>query len=344
MRTRTFIRACFLLVASASIQAQSAGGLDSLPKVVQFSLPATPALDVIGAKAEAISRPTSPREIAAEFGPSIDMKGRLQQGLAVELNPRQLLRPDLDYAAYRSSLKNRLISNATFSVATAAATDSASTNVGVGLRIVFLDKSSPLHRDLRPALLECFRTTPPNATNRGELLRSCAGQALERDRDAHWNDLIVAASIAQGWMLDDSRIGSAAPLTTRASLVTSGPLGKRAQFAAQVSHSRSSAVGDRDALVRTAGGLRVTVGSARFGAFGEYLVARYGASLPSSERTQGDWSLGIESALGKTLWFSVGYGARYDELTADSKETVIAGFRVRRSEQGKLVSRQSEDQ
>src|ERR1017187_7354795 len=133
-----------LAIVSMTSAANAADGQspDSVLKVVQYAIPAIPALTFIGSTDEKITRPITPKDIAGFVTSGIDQSGHVAQGLGAEFGMRQIFMPHLDVDGYRH---HYLFANTAVSIGTVkVASDSSSTNLGLGLRMTVFDGSDPM--------------------------------------------------------------------------------------------------------------------------------------------------------------------------------------------------------
>lgn len=341
------------LVSASRSEAQ--GDTISLTRLVQFTVPATPALTFIGASTEKISRPTAPKDFAALLSNAIDESGRVIQGLAVELSPKKLLIPRMDAEGYRRRA-GFITANTAISVGTIKATgDSSSTNLGIGLRSTILDRSDPMTADgsatVLAALQRCAGSAPvPRTGPERARFISClasADSAFRADfRRDHWNDWGLTIGIATGMQLADSEWGRGRRMGWAANGVLAAPLCLSAgsaglcghgQWLVQVGYEqRDSIVGAPKNAEAVVVGARSIIGSDTFGFFAEILWARDRGKSSASGGNGRDWSTGIEFRVSDELWATTGVGARYSELLGKEKAVLIAGLRASLLGQRKL--------
>jgi hypothetical protein len=339
-----------VLSLAAVVQAESLRGQSndtvSLTKIVQFSIPNSPAFDFIGESPDEVTRPTSPKAFTTALLSGLTAAGKFQQGIAIEIAPWQLLSPHMDLREYQTT-SGFLISNSSFSIGTVKASgDTTDTNLGLGARVILLDRTDPSgpaskaagDAAMRRVLLTCL---PPGPVQPGQV--ATVKQCIAREdsafhaswREAHWNDYAISVAGATGWGLSKSawndrhNLGSAvwgllaAPLClqlAQAGLCQKGQWLLKAQY-----ESRDSAAAAR--VKQFLGGIRATLGSASFGAFVEDLYRHRSTVAADAKKSRNDWSLGVEFKMADVTWITAGVGSRYDELSKDSKAVVLAGLR-----------------
>jgi hypothetical protein len=322
------------------------GDTVSLTKVVQFSIPNSPAFDFIGESPDQVTRPISPKALTTALLSGLTSAGKFQQGVAIEIAPWQLLSPHMDIREYQSA-KGFLLSNSSMSIGTVKASgDTTSTNLGLGARMVLVDRTDPSgpasrvagDAAMRRLLLVCL---PPGPVKPTELAKVKACIAREDSafhaswRASHWNDYAMSVAAATGWGLRNSvwtdrhNLGAAAWALLAAPLclqTSDSGLCRKGQWLVKAQYeSRDSVTTTR--TKQFVGGVRATLGSATFGTFAEYLY-RHRSTVPAgAKKSRNDWSLGVEFKMGDETWITSGVGSRYDDLTKSSKAVVLAGFR-----------------
>ena len=357
LRVRALTATAALMVpAIASAQQDTV----ALRKVVQFAIPKAPAFDFIGISPDEVSRPTSPRALATAIASGINTAGQVQQGLAIEVAPVQLLRPRMDLSAYQRR-GGFVLSNLSISLGSAQASgDSSVMQLAVGAKAVLLDRTDPLGPNskasgdsaIQRALVRCLPAGPVDVadTARVAQVRRCitAEDSVFRAdwRRDHWNDYAMALAAATGWGLrnsewkDGQHLGSAvwalaaAPLCLRpaaAGLCRSG------QWLAKAAYERRDSVQIGRTVSQFTGGLRGALGSETVAAFAEALFRRRSTELPGAQRSRREWSAGVEFKVTDGLWASTGVGGRYNDLTQGTKAVLLAGLRFNVSPDQRLT-------
>lgn len=347
------ICALFTATTAGVLSAQSpAPAKDSITKYFTYAIPAMPGLTFIGSTSEKIARPTSVKDIVTTFANGVDESGKLLQGLAVELGTGLLTR-GMDQAEYRT-FGGFIRANTALSIGTIkAAGDSASTNLGVGLRVVILNRADPgTRRDTitEQSLLVCIKP-PIYDPNGGEIWKQkpvieCHNKAVKADSmrkvawaAAHWNAWSIGVAGATGVQFAGSEFSRHRGMGFGGSAVIAAPLcldeSKRdglcqyGQWMVQASHeSRDSLSAKEKQGERTAVGARVNLGSERAGFFFEYLAVQFGKVGSTPARTASEWSTGVEWRATDDIWLSTGVGTRYDIAAGKEKVVLLGGLRL----------------
>lgn len=348
-----------VIVSAAPLRAQQSDAAPKdtvrLTKIVQFAIPNAPAFDFIGQSPDQITRPTSARAVAAALLTGVNIAGKPQQGVALEIAPAQILTPHMDLREYQSTM-GFLLSNLSFSLGTVqAAGDTTVTNIGLGARAVLLDRTDPLgpasetagNAAIAGALLNCLprvngQPVPVNLVDPAAVagVKSCVAAADTAYRSAwrseHWNDYALSLAVATGWGLRNSAwaehygLGGAvwalgaAPLCFQTA--TAGACNK-GQWLVKLQYERRDSVGTTQHADELTGGVRATFGSAAADLFVEDLYRHRSSVAIGAKQTWNEFSAGIEFRLGDAGWISAGIGSRYDELSKESKAVVLAGLR-----------------
>jgi hypothetical protein len=350
------IRATLSLIVFAAatgiipLQAQT-GDTVSLSKIVQFSIPNSPAFDFIGQSPDKVTRPTSSKAFATALLSGLNASGKFQQGVAIDVAPWQLLSPNMDLRDYQSR-SGFWFSNLTLSLGTVKSSgDSSDTNLGLGARVVLFDRTDPSAPASRRAgdsailsvLLRCLPRTDrgprPVTPNEIPAVKKCVKDAdttfRNTWRDAHWNDYALSVSVATGWGLpksqwnDPAHLGgaiwalAAAPLCLRSA---APGLCRKGQWLVKAQYQKRDSL-DAVSIREFITGVRATLGSSVFGMFMENLYRRRTNAVPGSKKSRNEWSAGVEFKLGEENWVTTGVGSRYDDLTKSSKAVVLAGLR-----------------
>jgi len=333
-----------LVAASHSANAQS-DSVDVL-KVVQFTIPATPALAFIGTTSEKITQPTTPKDIAAMIANGIDASGHVVQGLAGEIAFRKIFLPNLDVDGYRKFWPFILANTALSAGTVKVAGDTSSTNIGLGLRVTLFDRSDPMttNAHVLDAVHACSPDGPvPDDPTKLAAFKKCFAAAdsqfATKFRKDHWNDFALTLAAATGWQLGQSELSQhqamgmsvsallAAPLCLGAS---KGNLCDKGQWLFQGGYEqRDSILGAPTSSRRLSYGVRGTIGSDKVGVFAEIVGTNLlSDAKPGQQQHTTDWSGGIEGRVSDNVWVSTGLGSRYNELVAKNKAVLIAGVRM----------------
>lgn len=336
----------------------AAAGTD-LTKLLQFSVPNSPAMKLIGATAEKITRPGSLKELATSLLSGVDAQGRFQQGVAIEVSPIQLVNQTMDRAWYQ---KNLFLANLGVSIATTKASgDSSSTNLSLGVRSVIVDRANPVaSREYENQAVEALRAcvtkhggTGPIAADSIPRVRACVtaadtaiGHKFRRD---HWNDYVVTVGGAYGLSLVNSEWDGSDNLGGQVWATVAGPIClsahnpsrfcRRGQWLLEGQYeSRDSTTISPQSLSQLMLGARVTWGSEVFGLFAEYLSLHRRDPAPQLKERVSERSAGIEFRVSDELWASTGLGSRYNDMIGKSQMVVVANLRINLTSNRKIVT------
>jgi hypothetical protein len=123
---------------------------------IDLSVPESPAFTVLGLTPQAVTRPTSPRQLATSLLNGVDQRGNFQSGIALDFSPYMTYAGDhLTLQSYRQSYGLRLLTRTQTSFATTkgASSEDKSLRLALGFHVTLLDKGDP-HSDAK--LMECF--------------------------------------------------------------------------------------------------------------------------------------------------------------------------------------------
>jgi hypothetical protein len=130
---------------------------------VNFSIPDSPGLHIVGLGTEEVARPNTPRALAVAIQPAVDKDGNVKRGLALDFAPFKILAPGTTKEAYKGWLVSTLW-NTQVSVGTAKAADATDKTLkaGFGVHSILYRSKDPLrdenhHRCLTNALREELR-------------------------------------------------------------------------------------------------------------------------------------------------------------------------------------------
>jgi len=342
------------LALSTNAGAQQ-GDTVALTKVVQFSIPSAPAFELIGEAPDKITRPTSARALAAGLLSGITAAGKLQQGVALEVAPGQLLRPHMDLDEFQTTT-GFLLANVSLSLGSVRASgDTSDTDVGFGIKSVLLDHTDPdgpASRDagrsaIMGAMLDCLPVDAngtPVAIDRAnaaqiKAIKACVSRGDSTFRTSwqrtHWNDYALSLSASNAVRLRGSRFDRTSELAAGVWALAAAPLCFRSvsdglcqhgQWLAKVGYEHHDSLGASSRPNGVTGGVRATLGTAKVSVFGEDLFERVRA-VSGSATSRNAWSAGLEFLAGEGMWISTGIGSRYDDLTRSSRAVVLAGLR-----------------
>lgn len=136
------------LVAAAGVipAARAAAQTEEARNLWGYAIPESPAFTFLNASPAEVTRPARPRDLAFALANGLDSLGHVQQGIAIDVVPWPWipgLRPNL--ARYQDRWWIYAAVNTGVSLGTVrSAGDSASTDVGLGIRTVLFDRSDPM--------------------------------------------------------------------------------------------------------------------------------------------------------------------------------------------------------
>lgn len=215
------------LLAPAFAYAQvKFGTLPAADANLDLAVPETPAFYALGLTPEAVSRPASPRELAADLLNGLDENGNFQTGIALATVPYLLFAGDrLTIKEYRESEGFswiRLAARSQLSVATTKGTDSEdkAARAALGIRVVPYDLGDPRqHRDLDACFTDIPLPPPPkpgdtleerdkkfNDEIKARLQRE-AQACREKDEKQYWNASAWELGAAPAWIQEDGTQG-----------------------------------------------------------------------------------------------------------------------------------------
>jgi hypothetical protein len=175
-----------------------------------YAAPTIPAATFVGATPSSITRPVTPKDFATTLVNGFDSGGRVVQGLAVAVTPWFLIPGTrIGLTEYQTHWPQYFLSRAQISIATArVSTDTAETDVALGVHFTVFDKSDPM-RDhwftdsLSLAMDQCAPALP--GASALPCLDSTTAARSKAYAGAHWNESSLSIAWAGGWRLADSR-------------------------------------------------------------------------------------------------------------------------------------------
>jgi hypothetical protein len=113
---------------------------------VNYSIPDSPGLHIVGLGTEEVVRPTTPRALALALQPAVDKDGKVQRGLALDFAPFKVFAPRTTKADYDRSLALRALWNTQVSVGTAKPADDndQTLKAGIGVSTILFRSHDPL--------------------------------------------------------------------------------------------------------------------------------------------------------------------------------------------------------
>ena len=330
---RRFRVASAALAALALSAATPARAQETLEFVT--AVPESPAFIFLGASPTRVTRPGATRDFAAALLTGVDDQGKAQNGFALEATAIDII-PGVNVSLPRyRRWENFVAANTQLSIGTArSAGDSASTDLALGVRVTLLDQGDPMLYDsftvpVGAKLRECTNVNPDLPDDRVEAtIQACSDSVMAAEyRDwtrKHWNARRVAVGGATGTRLVNSAFDETDGLGAQLWLVGANPVGSAGQAIGQLTYRHRTPVGDSAVQNLFSYGLRMIFGSPTFNGFGE-VIGENPSGTDGERRTL--WSGGVEFRVGTNLWLSTGLGARYNELSGETKSVVLANLR-----------------
>jgi hypothetical protein len=211
---------CFLPVTGFS---QDSTKIQNAINTVSYSVPSSPAFELLPNKPSEVTHLTSPKDIAANFQSFVD-GGKLRSGAAVDIRPFAYIVGPLK--KYQNSAFKRILWATVLSAGTASESKSSSdVYIGAGLRIPLIDagdprRNKPFIDDLDSADARARRKVGPGPFNESDAdyairmarLDKLANLDSIRNKfaDDHWNSLRwdvglgVSDRAASGYLKSDS--------------------------------------------------------------------------------------------------------------------------------------------
>jgi len=184
-------------------KAAEAGSIKDTDKLnqgnIDFLVPSSPAFHILGVKPTDISRPGSPRDLAIALLEGTDPNGNLQSGVALDMAPYQLLRPEMDFDTYNANI-NAFLSRTQLSFATTKGSNKndESIKMALGLRITPFDFGDP---HLNGSTLRTCATTENLQKKTAQLNHNTITEESLRD------DILDAINVVKGIDKSDNVAG-----------------------------------------------------------------------------------------------------------------------------------------
>ena len=336
---------CAVLALGVTGIAQAQG---PTPVTVGYTVPESPAFTFLGISPTKVSRASNARDLGIALLNSVDSTGSLLTGVALAATVWTLL-PDVNIGPdkYRTDWKAYALANSQLSLGTVRASgDSGDTDIAIGFRTTFLDRSDPMQsatfvKELTDSLKKCLEDAPPliqpggpnssvdaDSTNAAVQCGLRADGVLRRKWNRkNWNKPALSWGGGMGWRVPGSRFGNMDHLGLSTWLVGSLPVGGGSQFVGQLQYdhrARRDTLRETDVL--TFGG-RVTRGAASRNLFVEVVGTQRLNTVPGISRSNVQWSGGVELQLAPDYWLSTGFGKRYTQQGEADRMVLIANLR-----------------
>lgn len=351
---------------------EAAGGLEA-PEFLT-AVPENPAFVFLGVTPTSITRPGATRDFGVAVLNGINADGKLQQGFALETSPWFYI-PGLKVrlSDYQSKWHLRVLTNTQFSLGTARVSgDTASTDLGFGVRLTLLDQTDPMAnvaftdsldqilKACEPGQLPC----PPDPEDPEDMERfarelsqieaaaqKCIDKGMrqaykafsERTR-SQWNAARVAFAFATGWRFEGSDLGEGTHAGLQTWLVGAAPVSDFGQLIGQLAFTHRPELGETSEFDRFNYGARFLTGSATFNSFLELVGESRSGTNDDTNDSSGLWSAGVEFRVAENLWISTGLGSRFGTLDEAESAFVIADVRWGLSSKSRLEDLRRENQ
>jgi hypothetical protein len=297
-----------------------------------FAVPESPAFSFLQFAPATVTRPNTPRDIVAALANGIGEDGKVRQGISLEVTPAYLI-PGLgvNLVDYQTHSVKRLLANTQLSFATVrAAGDSASTDMGVGIRFNVIDNGDPMrYADFTTVLARQMRACAP-ATPGASAIACLSGvsDSLRAEfAKAHWNATRFTVALATGLRFDQSRVSHSRALGWNAWAALTAPLGMTGQMIGYLAVTHRPAVPGVASFSAIDFGGRVLIGSPGFNTFLEVVGDTRFDTADSSNTSTAAWSGGLEFRAAENLWLSTGFGTRFGDTGKPNKVILIANLK-----------------
>jgi hypothetical protein len=302
--------------------------------LTNLSIPDIPAFTFLGATPTNIARPNGARAFGAALLQGVDANGKAKQGFALEVLPVLQL-AKISLTAYQGSLGARLLSNLQLSLGTAKASgDTASTDVGMGLRTTVFDTGDPLANKAFVAMVDSLtnKCTPEfDDTKVRETVIHCLGEVVKKAGDEwnkrHWNSSAWVVAAALGTQLVQSQISTRRSLGWKAWTTASQGIADWGMVLAHTAYEDNRSGGPDSSFKALSYGARILVGGSSLNGFAEVVRQRRWDAKGAIEESPTVWSAGFEFPAAKDLWISAGMGKPYEKVKAPDRVFVFANIK-----------------
>jgi hypothetical protein len=298
-----------------------------------FAVPESPAFSFLQFAPATVSRPNTPRDIVAALTNGIGEDGKVREGVSLEITPAYVI-PGLAVSLtdYQRRSFKRLLANMQLSFATVrAAGDSASTDMGLGIRFNVIDNGDPMrYADFTTALAQHMggcRPPVPGAPPVIGCLNAVSDSLRAAFAKTHWNATRFAIALATGLRFDESRVSRSRALGWSAWAGVTAPLGQTGQMIGYFAVKHRPTVPGVASFSAVDFGGRVLVGSPGFNTFLEFVANTRFKTADSTNKSTAAWSGGIEFKAADNLWLSTGFGTRFGDTGKPNKVIVIANLK-----------------
>lgn len=317
----------------------------------QFSVPAIPALNFISSDPSDISRPSDIKELAASLYNGIDENGNVKQGLAIEAALSEMVPIKIDPEDYRNNGIKYMLYNTQFSLGSIATSgDSASTDLGWGVRITLFDKADPMtNRDyideFESILLGCG-PKKPGETVSDDKLKDCV---LNADRpiaknfaEERWNARWLTVAYAGGSRLKGSELSEGETLGHQVWASGGFPFKNWGQISYLAKWSREFNEETSMDIEEFEIGTKLLVGTKSYNLFAEasYNPLLNESDLEMNEMIETDeafsWLVGVEFKITDGIWVVTGLGEEAQRIVGTDGIQLLSGIRMGISDKSRI--------
>lgn len=373
------MRIARLLFASALLAATAhAQGASSVKNTqLDFAVPDSPAFSVLGLSPDTVTRPTTPRALAAALLNGVDQNGDFQTGVALDTAPYMLWYGDkVGIGAYQKSRVLRFVSRSQLSVGTTkgASSEDKSAKVALGFHFTFMDYGDPrmdkqFLSDLNQAIMAAEEATREQRVKQGKPevpfesdtqdqedflalknaeLAKRIPPLIEAQKKQRWNRTAWIAAFAPSWATPDGSLGNMA--WNGAGAWTSLSYGfeqvpglrDNSQIILHLRYRNHELVPElvNNATVfqnSIAGGARWVIGKNDAHGSFETVYFRTRPNLGPRERFL-RMTVGAEKKIAENLWLHLGIGGESGRKNGQDKLFILGAFRWGTSKEASIVT------
>lgn len=323
---------------AASVVVLLAGAARSAVAQATTRIPEIPAFVLLGVAPSDIARPTTARELAVGLSNVVDSTGQARQGVGINFQPWFVFGAPVTRRRYRESAAWYSLANldVSFGSARSAGSDTTSTDLALGAKTVFFDRSDPLAsavvarevgrvaRELCPD--SAFTNPATNLSDAAKRLKCLVTKTDSvYDAAARRGDLRGAAlsgAVAIGGRLPESRLDGLRYTGMSTWLTGSFPISRVGQLLLQTRFDRRETADSTTNVFSS--GARATLGGRKANSFVEMLGQW---SDRGSDRSSAKWSAGLEVHTAQDLWLAVGFGSTFATQLRKDPMRLIANVR-----------------
>jgi hypothetical protein len=311
----------------------------------KFATPESPAFTFLNSAPATVTRPNTPRDFVAALANGIDETGHVRQGISLEVTPGYLI-PGLGVGldTYQKSSFKRILSNTQLSIATVrTAGDTASTDLGLGLRLTLLDRGDPMaDTSYTKAMGDAMLTNCPPPTPTAPPALDCLGDQVDQLRSqylkAHWNSTRFTMAFATGLRFDQSEVSRTSGLGWNGWAALTAPVGTAGQMIGYFAFTHRPELSGVPKFSSVDFGARVLLGSPSFNAFAEVVGNSKFDTPVTVDKSSAAWSGGVEFRAAENLWLSTGFGTRFGDTGQPDRVILLGNLRWGVASKSRLAS------